>query len=110
MKQVSDTRDLQALVTKDAVVQVVRNGKVTQYELALNLRAMRALRAAAGREYCFSLLVHDPTGTGLRDLGSLMTLRPAESDLAWSNWRGASWPDKKPFTGKIEFGFCSSIH
>lgn len=110
MTQVSDPRDLTALVTKDAVVQVVRNGKVTHYELALNMRAMRALRAAAGREYCFSLLVHDPTGTGLRDLGSIMTLRPAESGLAWSNWNGASWPDKKPFTGKIEFGFCSSIH
>jgi hypothetical protein len=89
---------------------VVRSGRITHYELALNLRAMPALRAAAGREYCFSLLVHDPTGTGLRDLGSIMTLPPAESDLAWSNWKGADWPDKKPLDSKIEFGFCSSIH
>jgi hypothetical protein len=110
MKQISDARDLQALVTEDAVVQVVRNGKITHYELALNLRPMRPLRVTAGREYCFSLLVHDPMGTGLRDLGSIMTLRPAESNLAWSNWNGANWPDKKPLDSKIEFGFCSSIH
>lgn len=110
MVQVSKARDLQALSVKDAAVRVVRKGQITHYELAVNLRAMRAIRATAGREYCFSLLVHDPTGTGLRDLGSIMTLGPAESDLAWSNWHGANWPDNKPFDSKIEFGFCSSIH
>lgn len=110
LKQTAAARDLEALVTEDAVVHVVRNGQITQYELALNLRAMRALRAAAGREYCFSLLVHDPTGTGLRDLGSIMRLPPVDSGLAWSNWKGANWPDKKPLDNKIEFGFCSSIH
>lgn len=110
MKQLSEARDLKAFPAKDAIVSIVRKGKITHYELALNLRAMRTLRAAAGREYCFSLLVHDPTGTGLRDLGRIMTLPPAGSDLAWSNWNGASWPDKKPLDGKIEFGFCSSIH
>jgi hypothetical protein len=110
MKQLSEARNLQALPAKDAVVRIMRKGKITHYELALNLRAMRTLRAAPGREYCFSLLVHDPTGTGLRDLGRIMTLPPAKSDLAWSNWKGASWSDKKPLDSKIEFGFCSSIH
>jgi len=110
LKQVSEARDLLAFKTEDATVRVTRNGQITHYELALNMRAMRALRVAAGREYCFSLLIHDPTGTGLRDLGSLMRLRPSESDLVWSNWQGATWPDKKPLDNKIEFGFCSSIH
>ncbi|MCP4450638.1 MAG: hypothetical protein GY809_04200 [Planctomycetes bacterium] len=110
LTQVSDARDLNAFPAKDATVRVVRKGQITHYELALNLRAMRALRATAGREYCFSLLVHDPTGTGLRDLGSIMRLHPAESDLAWSNWKGARWPLKKPLDNKVEFGFCSSIH
>jgi hypothetical protein len=89
---------------------VRRDGGVTRYELALNIRSMRPLRATPGREYCFSLLVHDPDGSGLRDLGSIMNLPPAESKLCWSNWNGAKWPEKAPFDGKIEFGFCSSIH
>lgn len=110
MKQVSEARDLEPLVAEDALVRVTRQGQTTQYEIALNLRAMRPLRAAAGREYCFSLLVHDPSGTGLRDLGTLMTLPPTQSDLAWSNWKDASFSDQLPLDGKVEFGFCSSIH
>ncbi len=110
LSPVPKARHLETLMARDATVRVVREGQTTRYELAVNLRAMRTLRAAAGREYCFSLLVHDPTGTGVRDLGRIMTLGPSESGLAWSNWHGATWPDKKPLDNKIEFGFCSSIH
>jgi hypothetical protein len=51
---------------------------------------MPEMKPEAGREFCFSLTVHDPDGTGPRDLGSVMNL----------------WPGQRQF----EFGFCSSIH
>ena len=69
---------------------VKRDGNVTRYEIGVPFKLMPEMKPEAGREFCFSLTVHDPDGTGPRDLGSVMNL----------------WPGQRQF----EFGFCSSIH
>lgn len=72
---------------------------------------MPGLRPTTGREFCFSLLVHDPDGTGVRDLGRAASPLPARRNrLAWCSWRGVRWGPQRPLDGKIEWGFCSSIH
>ena len=64
-----------------------------------------------GREFCFSVLVHDPDGTGLRDWGEHAGLWPGQRKrLAWCVWGGVKWSDSIPFDGKIEWGLCSSKH
>lgn len=104
-------RPLEPLRMAEAKVVVKRTGRITRYELAIPFRSMPELRPTPGREFCFSLLVHDTDGAGLRDLGGVMNLwesqRPA---LAWCRVKGVNWPKKAPFDNKIEFGFCSSIH
>lgn len=104
-------RELAPLAMESAEIKVKHSKGVTVYELAVPLKPMKTLRATAGREYCFSLLVHDPDGTGVRDLGSVMNLwdeaRPAG---AWSNWEWAKWNGYVPYDNKVEFGFCSSVH
>ena len=104
-------RGLDALLLEDAEVAVERSGGVTRYEVSVPFRPMRALRPTPGREFCFSLLVHDPDGTGVRDLGEVMNLWESQRNpLAWCSWRNVRWGKTRPFDGKIEFGFCSSIH
>ncbi|HKL20869.1 MAG TPA: hypothetical protein VJ904_03640 [Tichowtungia sp.] len=104
-------RPLEPLRMNDAEIKVRRSGNVTAYELMIPMKPMRSLRATAGREYCFSLLVHDPDGTGMRDLGSVMNLQDeARNRSAWCNWEYAVWDETVPFDNKIEFGFCSSVH
>lgn len=94
-----------------SAVAVKRNGRVTCWEISVSLRSMRPLRPTPGREFCFSVIVHDPGGTGLRDTGSAVGLpRSRRNHGAWCKWQGAKWPEKPPFDGKIEWGFCSSIH
>jgi hypothetical protein len=104
-------RPLEPLRLAEAKVVVKRAGKITRYELAIPFKSMPDLRPTPGREFCFSLLVHDTDGTGLRDLGSVMNMWESQRpDLAWCRVAGVKWPDKPPFDNKIEFGFCSSIH
>jgi len=106
-----DARKLKPLFMDDAEVKVKRSGNITSYEIAVPMKMMKKLRATAGREYNFSLLVHDPDGTGVRDLGSVMNLWPEQrNSAAWSNWELAKWNDYTPYDNKVEFGFCSSIH
>ena len=69
---------------------VKREGNITRYEIGVPVKLMSEIKPEAGREFCFSLTVQDPDGTGPRDLGSVMNL----------------WPGQRQF----EFGFCSSIH
>ena len=70
---------------------------------------MGLIRAAPGREFCLSVLVHDGDGTGLRDWGRAAGLWPQQRNrLAWCLWQGAKWPKDPPFDNKIEWGFCSS--
>ena len=102
-------RPLAGLVLAGAQLQVFREKGVTYYECAVPLKAMPAMRAEPGREYRFSLLVHDPDGTGLRDWGQAAGLWPWQRNrLAWSQWPGAAWPAEPPYDNKIEGGFCSS--
>lgn len=106
-----ERRPLKSLVFREAEAVVKRTGQITHYEVAIPFAAMPALRPTPGREYNFSLLVHDAAGTGLRDLGVLMNLtnrdrRPG----AWASWEHVRWNGIVPFDNKIEFGFCSSIH
>ncbi len=75
----------------DGVAAVVkRDGKVTRYEIGVPFKLMPELKPDAGREFCFSLVVHDPDGTGPRDIGAVMNPLPGQR--------------------QFEFGFCSSIH
>jgi hypothetical protein len=94
----------------DAEVVVRRSGSKTYYELSLPFRPMRdAIRPSEGREFCLSVLIHDPDGTGLRDWGVAAGLWPDErSRLAWSTWEGAEWGEDPPFDNKTPWGFCSS--
>ena len=104
-------RALEGLACEKVQAVVSRADGVTRYEIAVPFALLPNLRPTTGREFCFSLLVHDPDGVGLRDLGEVMRLPPERRlPLAWCRWRGAKWPKTTPFDGKIEWGFCSSIH
>jgi len=106
-----EARELKPLAMEDAEIKVKRKGNITSYEIAVPMKKMKSLRATAGREYCFSLLVHDADETGVRDLGSVMNLWPSQRNAAaWSNWEFAKWNGYTPYDNKVEFGFCSSIH
>jgi hypothetical protein len=98
-------------VLDQAAVKVRRSGGVTTYEIAVPMAPMGNLRATAGREYCFNLLVHDPDGTGVRDLGCVMNLSEADrGQNHWSDWEFVQWNGYVPYGIGVEFGFCSSIH
>lgn len=106
-----EARELSPLLLEEAEVKVKRTDGITRYELAVPMKPMKSLRATAGREYCFSLLVHDPGGTGVRDMGTVMNLNgAARIPQAWSNWEFAKWNGIVPLDNKVEFGFCSSVH
>ncbi len=108
----SDSKDLSPLKMDDAEVKVAHKDGVTTYELAIPIKPMfKALKVSAGREFCISLLVHDPDGTGVRDMGSVMNMwEESRNPNAWSNWNGVKWGSEKPFDNKIEHGFSSSVH
>jgi hypothetical protein len=103
-------RDLEPLENRDANVAVVRKGGVTYYECALPFRPMReTIRPSEGREFFFSVLVHDADGTGVRDWGDAAGLWPWQrNSLAWSDWPGAEWGGRSPFDNKLPWGLCSS--
>ena len=102
-------RPLGGRETPGAEVAVVRDGGWTHYECTIPFDAIRTVRPEAGREFRFSVLVHDPDGVGLRDWGQAAGLWPWQrTRLAWSTWPGANRPPDPPFDGKIEWGFCSS--
>jgi hypothetical protein len=104
-----ESRALAGLETPGAHVSVRHDGGWTYYELAIPFTAMPALQPEPGREFCFSVLVHDPDGTGLRDWGEAAALGPDQRKrLAWCVWQGAQWPQQAPYDNKIEWGFCSS--
>ncbi len=104
-------KPLDSLALKKARVVVRRTKGVTRYECAIPFSAMPTIRPDTGREFCFSLLVHDPDGTGIRDWGEAAGLWPDQrTRLAWSEWDGAKWEKVAPFDNKIEWGLCSSKH
>ena len=110
LAEAARARPIAPLAFEAAKVAVKRAGDVTRYEIAIPFKSLATMRPTTGREFHFSLLVHDAGGP-LRDLGSVMNL--AETDrkpLAWCLWPGGSRPERPPFDSMIEWGFCSSIH
>jgi len=103
------SRSLEGLATEGAQVAVAREGNYTYYECSIPFKAIPMIRPDPGREICFSVLVHDPDGTGLRDWGKAAGLAEDQRNrLAWCLWQGSKWPAEPPFDQKIEWGFCSS--
>jgi len=103
-------RGLAPLEYDDAELVVRRADGVTYYECSIPFKLMReTIRPSEGREFCFSLLVHDPDGAGVREWGAAAGLWPSQrSRLAWSDFQGARWGDKPPLDNKTEWGMCSS--
>ncbi len=103
-------RRLDTLAFDQAAVAVSRKGRTTYYECAIPFAPMRhEIRPSEGREFCLSALVHDPDGTGIRDLGEAAGLWQSQRNrLAWSRWQGAVWGDESPFDNKLEWGLCAS--
>jgi len=109
--QSQEVRRLEGLELADAEVVVKRKGKTTVYECAIPFSAMPRIRPDTGREICFSVLIHDPDDTGLRDWGRAAGLwRSQRNKYAWCSWRGVKWNDEPPYDNKIEWGLCSSKH
>jgi len=103
-------RTLGPLEYDDATLAVRRTGTTTYYECGIPFTPMRDdIRPSEGREFFFSVLVHDPDGTGVRDLGQAAGLWPSQRNaLAWSRWQGARWGEKPPFDNKVNWGLSSS--
>lgn len=92
-----------------AKLWIARKEQFTWYECAIPLKQLPGIEPEPGREFCLSVLVHDPGGTGLRDWGSAAGLWPGQrSAQAWVPWIGSKWPRELPFDSAIEWGFCSS--
>jgi hypothetical protein len=105
----SKERALAPLLLKDAKVAVKRTKNITVYECSIPLSLIAKLKPMTGREYRMSFLVHDPDGTGIRDLGQVSGLWEFQRNkLAWSSWKGVKWQEKPPFDSKLEWGFCTT--
>jgi len=104
--------DLPAEPVAKSEVAVKREKDITRYEISVPMRPMKSgLKPTTGREYRFSVLVHDAGGTGVRQMGAVATPLPgASTKYAWSKWAGAKFPDKPLLDSKLEWGFCTSIH
>ncbi len=104
-------RALDNLETLDAEAAIVHKDGTTYYECALPFSVMKNIRPSEGREFYFSVLVHDPDDTGLRDWGATAGFSPdRRNPLAWCVWGETQWGDEPPYDSKIEWGLCSSIH
>ena len=102
-------RALAPLALEQAEIAVGRSSGYTCYECAIPFKNLAEIRPSEGREFCLSVLVHDPDGTGLRDWGQAAGLWPEERNrLAWSDWPGAKWPSQPPCDNKLPWGLCSS--
>ena len=108
----SQPRALEPLEVERAQVAIWRAEGVTYYACSLPFLPMRdTVRPSEGREFYFSVLVHDPDGTGVRDLGQPAGLWPSEQDQrSWSRWPGAVWPEPGPRANRVRWGFCSSLY
>jgi hypothetical protein len=107
---VRKVEELEPLAVDNAELVVQRVGEVTYYECSLPFAGMRnVIRPSEGREFLMSVLVHDPDGTGLRDLGAAAGLWPSPGDSqAWSRWPGVDWPEQDPRPPRVRWGFCAS--
>ncbi len=110
MKLAETQRDRPLAGMAMAEAAVSRKDGVTYYECAIPFKLLKEhIPPTEGREFCFSVLVHDPDGTGVRDWGQTAGLWPWERNrLAWSAWKGAKWGDNPPYDNKTPWGLCSS--
>ena len=95
-----------------ATVALRHANGTTTYEIAIPHTMLNGIRIDAGREFRLGLLIHDPDGTGLRDLSAIMNYPPATlttTPTSWTLWQGGCWGTPL-HDGGTEFGFCSSIH
>jgi hypothetical protein len=104
-------RPFETLELKEAQVVVKRQGRTTHYECAIPFALMPQIKPDVGREIRFSILVHDPDGTGVRDLGKAAGLRPGQRNkFAWCAGDWVEFSGAPPYDSKIEWGLCSSKH
>lgn len=109
LTQTQAERPLASLEVAEVEVAVSRAAGVTHYECAIPFKLLGDIRPGEGREFCLSLLVHDPDGTGIRDWGQAAGLWPWERNpAAWSRWAGARWGQHPPFDNRLPWGLCSS--
>lgn len=112
LARAAEPRSLEGLEVDGAELVVRREAGITYYECSLPFGAMRAaIRPSEGRAYQFSVLVHDPGGTGLRDLGRAVGLWPCRRNpLAWSRFPGDAFGETPPYDSKTPWRFISSRH
>ncbi len=109
LAETAKPRSPEELPEVDGEVKVWHTEGVTYYECAISLRPIREIRPGAGREFCFSVLVHDADGTGLRDWGEAAELPEfRRRPLAWSRWQGDAIGENGAMDNKIPWGMCSS--
>ena len=110
LDETAEPRPLDTLVCEEVDVAVWRHEETTYYECSVPFRLMGdRIQPSEGREFHFSVLVHDPDGTGLRDLGCEAGLWPTDTDRDdWSSWPGADWSAVLPRGNKIRWGLCTS--
>ncbi len=112
LARAAKTRPLEGLELEAAELVVRHEDGVTYYEGSIPFGPMRAaIRPSEGRAYQFSVLVHDPGGAGLRDLGHALGLGPCRRNpLAWSRFPGDSFGETPPYDSKTPWRFISSRH
>ncbi len=109
LSETQQARDMASPAPAGVEAVVTRKDNVTCYECAIPLKSLDRVKASEGREFCFSVLVHDPNGSGLRDWGRAAGLWPTQRNrLAWSDWSGARWGKDPPLDNKTVWGLCSS--
>jgi hypothetical protein len=109
LSETQQRKSLKGLELKDAQVVVKRHGRITHYECAIPFTVMPTIKPDVGREIAFSVLVHDPDGTGIRDWGKACGLWPEQRNrFAWCIWEPVKWPTNPPYDSKLEWGLCSS--
>jgi len=111
LKLAEQSRALEGLECGDVQASATRDGAVTCFEIAVPVKLVPELQPTPGRPFRFSLLVHEATGAGLRDLGAVMNLWDDQRHpQSWCGWKGAAFGPTPPFDSNVEFGFSSSIH
>jgi len=103
-------RVLEPLACSDVEVAILRESDLTHYECSIPFSLLRdAVEPAEGREFFLSVLVHDPDGTGLRDLGQAAGLWARPDDAtAWSCWTDSTREKEPPLGNKVRWGLCTS--
>ena len=109
-ERAEESQRLESLLCDVAETAIVRDGEVTNYECSLPFSLLReAIEPAEGREFFLSVLVHDPDGTGLRDLGRAAGLWAQPEDArAWSRWRPMAAGGEPPLGNRVRWGLCTS--